>query len=149
VIGLSEPRENRTFAGLALQDRLEREGVGPRCGLMVVDLHSGDAVHWLRGSRAWCASFTMWPSSQDGAGAHAVVRRADVTTCPALAIAASVLAPRCGRRDEHRAAALGHKVGQDTFTMPKDEPFQMFTPTNCWKDQLAEGCPSKLRHKTA
>jgi uncharacterized protein (TIGR03032 family) len=48
VIGLSEPRENRTFAGLALQERLEREGVGPRCGLAVVDLQSGDAVHWLR-----------------------------------------------------------------------------------------------------
>jgi uncharacterized protein (TIGR03032 family) len=48
VIGLSEPRGNRTFAGLALQDRLERERVAPRCGLMVVDLKSGDVVHWLR-----------------------------------------------------------------------------------------------------
>ena len=48
VIGLSEPRENRTFAGLPLQSRLEREGVQPRCGLMVVDLRSGDVVHWLR-----------------------------------------------------------------------------------------------------
>jgi uncharacterized protein (TIGR03032 family) len=45
---VSEPRENRTFAGLALQERLEREGVGARCGLAVVDLQSGDAVHWLR-----------------------------------------------------------------------------------------------------
>ena len=48
VIGLSEPRENRTFAGLPLQERLERERVAPRCGLMVVDLRSGDVVHWLR-----------------------------------------------------------------------------------------------------
>lgn len=48
VIGLSEPRENRTFAGLALQERLEREGVAPRCGLWVVDLATGDAVHWVR-----------------------------------------------------------------------------------------------------
>lgn len=48
VIGLSEPRDNRTFAGLPLQGRLEREGVQPRCGLMVVDLRSGDVVHWLR-----------------------------------------------------------------------------------------------------
>ncbi len=48
VIGLSEPRENRTFAGLALQERLERERVAPRCGLMVVDLRTGDIAHWLR-----------------------------------------------------------------------------------------------------
>ena len=48
VIGLSEPRENRTFASLPLQSRLERERVGAHCGLMVVDLHSGDVVHWLR-----------------------------------------------------------------------------------------------------
>jgi hypothetical protein len=48
VVGLSEPRENRTFAGLVLQERLERERVAPRCGLMVVDLRSGDVVHWLR-----------------------------------------------------------------------------------------------------
>lgn len=48
VVGLSEPRENRTFAGLPLQERLERERVAPRCGLMVVDLRSGDVVHWLR-----------------------------------------------------------------------------------------------------
>lgn len=48
VIGLSEPRENRTFAGLALQERLEREGAAPRCGLWIVDLATGDAVHWAR-----------------------------------------------------------------------------------------------------
>ncbi|EYD75518.1 hypothetical protein Rumeso_02864 [Rubellimicrobium mesophilum DSM 19309] len=48
MVGLSEPRENRTFAGLPLQDRLERERVAPRCGLMVVDLATGDVVHWLR-----------------------------------------------------------------------------------------------------
>ncbi len=48
VIGLSEPRENRTFAGLALEERLERERVAPRCGLMVVDLRTGDIAHWLR-----------------------------------------------------------------------------------------------------
>jgi uncharacterized protein (TIGR03032 family) len=31
VIGVSRPRENRTFNGLALNERLEREGVGPLC----------------------------------------------------------------------------------------------------------------------
>ena len=48
VVGLSEPRENRTFAGLALQDRLEREKVEARCGVMVIDTQSGDIVHWAR-----------------------------------------------------------------------------------------------------
>ena len=48
VVGLSEPRENRTFAGLHLQERLDRERVAPRCGLMVVDLATGDILHWLR-----------------------------------------------------------------------------------------------------
>ena len=32
VIGLSVPCENRTFAGPALQDRLEREGLGRAAG---------------------------------------------------------------------------------------------------------------------
>ena len=48
IIGASEPRENRTFGGLDLQDRLEREGVAPRCGLFVVDTSTGDVVHWLK-----------------------------------------------------------------------------------------------------
>jgi len=47
VVGLSEPRENRTFAGLPLQDRLDKEGVKPRCGLYVIDTRSGDTLHWL------------------------------------------------------------------------------------------------------
>lgn len=48
VIGLSRPRDNRTFAGLALDGELEKHGAAPRCGLMVIDLRSGDMVHWLR-----------------------------------------------------------------------------------------------------
>lgn len=48
VVGLSEPRGQATFAGLPLQARLERERVRPRCGAMVVDLATGDIVHWLR-----------------------------------------------------------------------------------------------------
>ena len=47
VIGLSLPRENRTFTGLTLDTRLAEQGVGPRCGLLVVDLRSGDLVHSL------------------------------------------------------------------------------------------------------
>jgi uncharacterized protein (TIGR03032 family) len=49
VIGLSRPRgENRTFAGLALDQALASRGAEARCGLLVIDLRTGDAVHWLR-----------------------------------------------------------------------------------------------------
>ncbi len=48
VIGLSRPRDNKTFAGLPLDDALEQHGVAPRSGLLVVDLVTGETVHWLR-----------------------------------------------------------------------------------------------------
>ncbi|MEQ8959482.1 MAG: TIGR03032 family protein, partial [Coleofasciculus sp. C2-GNP5-27] len=48
IVGLSKPRENRTFSGLALDERLESKQAEPRCGLLVIDLRSGDIVHWLR-----------------------------------------------------------------------------------------------------
>ena len=47
VIGLSTCRENRTFSGLALDDALAAKNVAPRCGLLVVDLRTGDVVHSL------------------------------------------------------------------------------------------------------
>lgn len=48
IVGLSKPRENRTFSGLALDDELARRKAEARCGLYVIDLRSGDVVHWLR-----------------------------------------------------------------------------------------------------
>ena len=48
LVGLSEPRENRTFAGLPLQERLAAEKVAPRCAVYVIDTRSGDVAHWLR-----------------------------------------------------------------------------------------------------
>ena len=48
VIGLSLPRHNRSFSGLPLDDELSRRGAAPRCGLLVVDLRTGDAPHSLR-----------------------------------------------------------------------------------------------------
>jgi len=48
VVGMSRPRHNKTFSGLALDDELKRREVEPRCGLLVIDLRSGDIVHWLR-----------------------------------------------------------------------------------------------------
>jgi uncharacterized protein (TIGR03032 family) len=48
LVGLSKQRENRTFSGLALDDNLASAQAEPRCGLQVIDLRSGDIVHWLR-----------------------------------------------------------------------------------------------------
>jgi len=47
VIGLSRPRENRTFEGLKLNERLAKEGVGPKCAICVVNLKTGDLEHRL------------------------------------------------------------------------------------------------------
>ena len=47
VIGMSLPRDNRSFNGLALNERLEREGVAPKCGLAVVNLETGALEHQL------------------------------------------------------------------------------------------------------
>jgi uncharacterized protein (TIGR03032 family) len=48
IIGLSRPRHEKTFSGLALDDRLKAEGVEPRCGLAVIDLKTGDQVNWVQ-----------------------------------------------------------------------------------------------------
>ena len=48
VVGLSKSRENKTFSGLELDDNLKKQKVEPRCGLYVIDLETGDVVHWAR-----------------------------------------------------------------------------------------------------
>jgi uncharacterized protein (TIGR03032 family) len=48
VICLSLPREDRTFHGLPLDGALAARGAEPRCGLIVVDLETGDTIAWLR-----------------------------------------------------------------------------------------------------
>ena len=48
IIGLSQARENKTFSGLDLDAALAKRDVDARCGLLVVDLDTGDAVEWLR-----------------------------------------------------------------------------------------------------
>ncbi|WP_293006999.1 TIGR03032 family protein [Nitrosomonas sp.] len=48
LVGLSKPRENKTFSGLALDDNLKSRNVEARCGVQIIDLRSGDIVHWLR-----------------------------------------------------------------------------------------------------
>ncbi|MGD1703101.1 TIGR03032 family protein [Dapis sp. BLCC M229] len=47
LVGLSKPRE-QTFSGLALEERLAQKGAEAFCGLQIIDLQTGDIVHWLR-----------------------------------------------------------------------------------------------------
>lgn len=47
VVGVSKPRDD-TFAGLPLDGALKEKAVEPRCGLLVIDLRTGDTVHWFR-----------------------------------------------------------------------------------------------------
>ena len=48
VIGLSLARENRTFSGLPLDEALRMRDAEPRCGLLVINLDSGDTTAWVR-----------------------------------------------------------------------------------------------------
>ncbi len=47
VIGSSRCREERTFSGLPLDERLARRGAEATSGLAVVDLTSGSIPHWV------------------------------------------------------------------------------------------------------
>src|SRR5688572_27618433 len=48
VVGLSKPRENKTFSGLPLEERLRERNLEALCQLQVIDLKRGDVVHTLR-----------------------------------------------------------------------------------------------------
>ena len=48
IVGISRPRHNKTFSGLALDENLKVKDAEARSGLLVIDLRSGDIVHWLR-----------------------------------------------------------------------------------------------------
>ncbi|WP_325034733.1 TIGR03032 family protein [Nostoc sp. 'Lobaria pulmonaria (5183) cyanobiont'] len=45
IVGVSQPRHNKTFSGLPLDEKLFKKNAEPRCGLLVIDLKSGDIVH--------------------------------------------------------------------------------------------------------
>lgn len=38
---------NKTFPGLALDEKLAAKDAEARCALQVIDLRNGDIVHWL------------------------------------------------------------------------------------------------------
>lgn len=48
VVGLSAPRENSLFTGLALEDNLKKKKAEPRCSILVIDLNTGDIVHSIK-----------------------------------------------------------------------------------------------------
>ena len=48
VVGLSRPRHDKTFSGLPLDENLATRGAVAQCGLYVIDLRTGDIVHWLK-----------------------------------------------------------------------------------------------------
>ena len=48
LVGLSKPRHNKTFSGLTLDDNLKSRNAEACCGIQIIDLRSGDIVHWLR-----------------------------------------------------------------------------------------------------
>ncbi|RKZ48835.1 MAG: TIGR03032 family protein [Gammaproteobacteria bacterium] len=48
IVGMSQPRDNKTFNDLPLQGNLKERNAEPRCGLQVIDLNTGDVVHSIR-----------------------------------------------------------------------------------------------------
>jgi uncharacterized protein (TIGR03032 family) len=48
IVGLSKSRENKTFSGLELDNHLKAGDAEARCGIQIIDIRSGDVVHWIR-----------------------------------------------------------------------------------------------------
>lgn len=48
IVGVSRARQNRTFAGLALDEALRARDADARTGLLVIDTRSGTIVEWVR-----------------------------------------------------------------------------------------------------
>jgi uncharacterized protein (TIGR03032 family) len=48
VVSLSQPRHDKTFAGLPLDKELARRNADAQCGLQIIELKTGDIVQWLK-----------------------------------------------------------------------------------------------------
>ena len=59
IIGLSACREQRTFSGLPLDEALAQRDATARCGLLVVDLRTGDVVHSVNIGGVVCELFDV------------------------------------------------------------------------------------------
>ena len=77
VIGLSRPRRNRTFEGLALDERLAAKDAVARCGLQVVDIDTGNAS-------SGCATSTRSRSSTTSRSSPACGRRRRSASAPTI-----------------------------------------------------------------
>ncbi len=47
IVGLSLPRDG-TFAGLGVDDELNKRDADPWCGIQIINLGTGDVVEWIR-----------------------------------------------------------------------------------------------------
>ncbi len=47
IVGLSEPREGKSFDGLPLQEVLSKYKIEPRCGIILVNLKTGEVTDWM------------------------------------------------------------------------------------------------------
>ena len=47
LVGMSRCREEKTFSGLPLDDRLAERGAEARSGVAIVELATGSLAHWL------------------------------------------------------------------------------------------------------
>lgn len=48
IVGLSRPRDNRTFAGLDLDEQLANRHASAQCGLQLIDVETGTVTDWLK-----------------------------------------------------------------------------------------------------
>lgn len=48
IVGLSKPRKGGSFTGLQLDENLSERDALARSGVLVINLQTGDIVHWLR-----------------------------------------------------------------------------------------------------
>jgi Domain of unknown function (DUF4915) len=140
VVGLSEPRENRTFAGLPLQERLERERVAPRCGLFVVDLRSGDAVHWLRMEgvvrELYDVAVIPGRTNPSGAGDDAA-HGAGTPVSARLSIERGQAQAGDGHRaDEHAAVLQPHRGERPQGSRSRPRPFALAPPAEHPRDRV-------------
>jgi uncharacterized protein (TIGR03032 family) len=48
IVGLSRPREDKTFSGLRLESELLQRDAEAWCGLQVIELSTGNVIEWVR-----------------------------------------------------------------------------------------------------
>ena len=48
IVGTSSVRENRTFAGLQLDENLKKEGLDACCGMHIINLETGQIENWIK-----------------------------------------------------------------------------------------------------